>query len=251
MDFEVVEGRMIGNQLRPRPTGGDTKCLLCEQVVKAAHVHDAGRVGDMDARLTAVVLQPHGRGGKRYRRPTHRDLDSFKSARMRATELRSQSLHGLPVIPDEPLAYHPQYMIVRGYGLDEWGKLFNDRQLLALTTFAHLTGKAHAEMLRAGLDAEYARAVTTYLGLAVDRLANQQSTLSRWHVTRENLEGTFARQALPMVWDFAEGNPMSGATGDFAGALAWIAEVVIHSSIASANSADQHQLLPRTQLQTT
>ena len=71
----------------------------------------------------------------------------------------------MPAVPDEPFAYHPLYMLVREYGLDEWGKLFNARKLLALTSFARLVGEAHARMLKAGLDTGYATAVAIYLGL--------------------------------------------------------------------------------------
>ena len=98
-------------------------------------------------------------------------------------------------------------MLVREYGLDQWGKLFSQRQLVALTTFARLVAEARIAMQATGHDEDYVRAVVTYLGLAVDRLANQHSTLSRWHVGGEKLEGVFARQALPMVWDFTEGKP--------------------------------------------
>ena len=211
VNFKVVEGPDVtGNPAQATMSRGDTRCLLCEQVVKAAQVHDAGRAGDMDARLTAVVLQPNGRGGKRYRPHTQIDLDLFASARLKATELKSQSLHDLPAIPDEPLAYHPQYMLVREYGLDEWGKLFNARQLLALTTFARLVGEAHAEMIRKGLGDKYAKTVATYLGLIVDRLADFNSTLIILKAAgARGITHTFARQALPMVWDYAESNPFA------------------------------------------
>ena len=224
VDFEVVEGSNVtGNPAQATTSRGDTKCLLCEQVVKAAQVHEAGRAGVMDARLTGVVLEPIGKEGKRYRPQSQADLATLASAQHKATELRFQSLHDLPIIPDEPVAYHPQYMLVREYGLDEWGKLFNARQLLALTSFARLVGEAYAGMLRWGLDAEYAKAVATYLGLAVDKLADQHSALSRWHVTGEKLVGAFARQALPMVWDFAEGTPLSGGLGGFDRILDYLA----------------------------
>ena len=221
VDFEVVEGPDVtGNPALATTSRGDTKCLLCGQVVKAAQVHDAGQAGVMDARLIAIVLQPHGRGGKRYRRPTKSDLDLFASAKRTTAELKYKSLHGLPAIPDEPLAYHPQYMLVRGYGLDEWGKLFNDRQLLALTTFARLVSHAHAEMLGEGMDPNYARAVATYLGLAVDKLADYNATVSRWGNEVESSHNALARQALPMVWDYAEVNPIGATGGSWASLLA-------------------------------
>ncbi len=223
VDFRVVEGPDVtGDPAEATASRGDTKCLLCGQVVKAAQVHEAGRAGYMDAELTALVLEPSGKGGKRYRQPTLTDMETFARASEAAQGLRADYLNDLPAIPDEPVAYHPQYMLVREYGLDQWGKLFNARQLLALTTLARLVGEAHAEMLRAGRDSEYAKAVTTYLGLALDRLTDQHSTLSRWHVTGEKLVGTFARQALPMVWDFTEGSPLSDGIGSFGNSLDWV-----------------------------
>ena len=234
VDFRVVEGEDVtGTPGQATTSRGDTRCLLCGQIVKAAQVHDIGRRGDMSARMTAVVLQPSGKGGKRYRSPNAGDMDAFGAAQRQATALGSQTLLDLPAVPDEPLAYHPQYMLVREYGLDEWGKLFGKRQLLALTTFARLVGESHVAMESHGLDAEYRAAVSTYLGLAVDRLANQHNSLCRWHVGGEKLEGVFARQALPMVWDFAEGNPLSGLTGDFRSAINWINAVVLHASEAA------------------
>ena len=237
VDFEVVAGKdVLGSPEHATTSRGDTRCLVCGQVVKAAQVHEIGRAGDMDARMTAVVLAPNGRDGKRYRPVTEADMGVLRAARGRAQALISQELNDLPAIPDEPLAYHPQYMLVREYGLDQWGKLFNQRQLVALTTFTRLVAEARIAMHATGHDDEYVRAVTTYLGLAIDRLANQHSTLSRWHVGGEKLEGVFARQALPMVWDFTEGNPLSGHTGDFSGALRWIEQVIVHSSVAGNSS---------------
>ena len=234
VDFEVVEGSDVtGNPTQATTSRGDTKCLLCGQVVKAAQIHDAGRAGDLGERLTAVVLDPRGKGGKRYRQPTQDDLDLIASTRRKTRELKLQSLHDLPAVPDEPLAYHPQYMLVREYGLDEWGKLFNGRQLLALTTFARLVGEAHAEMLREGLDAEYARAGATYLGLAVSRYSAFACTIARWKVDAEAVVDAFARQALPMVWDYAEHAAMGDAGGSFLAMANRIAGAIEASQVAN------------------
>ena len=206
---------MTGDPAEATTSRGDTKCLLCGQVVKVAQVHEAGRAGYMGAELTAVVLEPSGKGGKRYRQPTLTDMETFARASDAAERLRADYLNDLPAIPDEPVAYHPQYMLVREYGLDQWGKLFNARQLLALTTFARLVGEAHAEMLRVGLDVEYARTAATYLGLAVSRYSDFNCSLVRWKSDAEALVGTFARQALPMVWDYAEHSSITDAGGSF------------------------------------
>ena len=209
VDFRVVEGpNVTGNPAHATTSRGDTRCLLCGQVVKAAQVHEIARAGDMGARMTAVVLQDSAAKGKRYRQSTESDLSIFALAQERAEALKLQSLQGFPAIPDEQVAYHRQYMLVREYGLEEWGKLFNERQLVALTTLARLTAEANAEMQSRGVETEYASAITTYLGLSVDRFANTNSTLTRlMSAGGRGIVGTFARQALPMVWDYAEANP--------------------------------------------
>ncbi len=72
----------------------------------------------------------------------------------------------------------------------------------------------------------YADAVATYLEFAVNKAADYWSSLCSWHIPGEKMRNTFARQALPMVWDFAEANPFSSSTGNFLGAVEWVAEVV-------------------------
>ena len=252
VDFKIVEGPDVtGNPAEATTTRGDTRCLLCGQVVKAAQVHAAGCAGAMDAKLTAVVLDASGKGGKRYRPPNQRDLAAFASASVKARELQAESINDLPSIPDEPLAYHPQYMVVRGYGLDEWGKLFNARQLLALTTFSRLVAEAHTRMLDGGLAAEYAKAVAAYLGLAVSRIADRGSGLCRWDVGYEKVNNTFSRQALPMVWDYVETAPMAGGSGSAAGAIGWIAEFIYNhafKSIGTVREADARTVSCRAQI---
>ena len=85
-------------------------------------------------------------------------------------------------------------------------------------------------MLSEGLAPDFAKAVTTFLALVVNWLSDKLSSLARWHVTGEKISGTFSRQALPMVWDYAEVNPFSGSTGDWRSALEWVAEVIDHCS---------------------
>ncbi|MGH2506256.1 MAG: hypothetical protein ACRDHZ_02380, partial [Ktedonobacteraceae bacterium] len=65
-----------------------------------------------------------------------------------------------------------------------------------------------------------------YLAIAVDRLADRNSAICSWDISRDSTRNTFARQAIPMVWDFAEANPMSTSTGNFLGAIDWVADVI-------------------------
>lgn len=114
----------------------------------------------------------------------------------------------------------------------EYGDLFTPRQLVALTTFSDLVAEAREQVyqdaLAAGLPNDgvplrdggrgaraYAEAVSVYLAFAVDKGANYWSSICAWHQSAEKLMSTFARQAIPMVWDYTEANPFSDSSGNF------------------------------------
>src|SRR5699024_6439223 len=110
------------------------------------------------------------------------------------------------------------------YGMTRWADLFTNRQLVALTTFSDLVTEARERVLTDAFAADlpegerlehggtaaaaYADAVATYLALSVSRATSTNSSLCRWRSdpSKESVNDTFARQALPMVWDYAEGN---------------------------------------------
>jgi putative DNA methylase len=147
------------------------------------------------------------------------------------------------------------------YGMERWGDLFTSRQLVALTTFSDLVHEARERVKQdataAGLPDDglglnvggtgaqaYADAVAVYLGFGVDKMSDRHSTLTRWDPTptASGIINTFSRQALPMTWDFAEGNPFSEASGNFDGGVGWIAKVINNSlpalEIGTANQDD-------------
>jgi putative DNA methylase len=132
------------------------------------------------------------------------------------------------------------------YGLKTYVDLFTPRQLVALTTFSDLVGEARELALQHARDAglpddgigiadggtgapAYADAVATYLTMAVSRTANMHSSQCVWSpaVKNELVVQVFARQALPMIWDYAEGNPFSASTGNWADHLDWIGKVLL------------------------
>jgi putative DNA methylase len=133
--------------------------------------------------------------------------------------------------PDASLPNNPRDVRPQLYGMPTFGDLFTPRQLVALTTFSDLVGEARERVQRdavaAGLADDgrgiadggtgvtaYADAVATYLGLAIGKAENLWSSLVSWMNDRGAFRETFARQALPMVWDFAEANPFSQAGGN-------------------------------------
>jgi adenine-specific DNA methylase len=120
--------------------------------------------------------------------------------------------------------------------------LYNDRELLAILTFSRLVKALTSET-------SLAVPVRTCLALAVDRLVYQGTALSRWDSSRSTIKGAFSKQALQVVWDYAEANPFSGATADWSGAVEWVAKVIEANQVievegaVSRNSATT-QILP-------
>jgi adenine-specific DNA methylase len=208
---------------------GSATCPCCGYTTPVPRVREqlkARKGGARDARLFCVVTSQQGVSGRFYRVPTNTDLQAVA---LTACELgrRSESSNAqLSLVPDEHLPLMSGVFNVPIYGHDNWGTLFATRQALTLTTLARLVAgfyEANHGLPKDGL----ALAVKTCLALIVDRQANTLTSLSRWHLTRENIEGVFSRQALGMVWDFAEANSFSGSTGDLDGAIEWVEKVCL------------------------
>ena len=192
---------------------GNAVCLVCGASVKADYVKAEAQAGRMGHRLVAVVTT-RGRGqGRNYRLAAEEDQAAFRRAEAALQELlRTPSPwpFGLPWVPEEPmLPSIGNNFTVSGeypYGIRRWGQLFNPRQLLALVTFGKWVRAAHGEILRQTSDPDFARAVTTYLALAVDSDANFNCALSMWTPSHEKVEHAFFGHHLSMRWDYAERN---------------------------------------------
>jgi len=134
--------------------------------------------------------------------------------------------------PDHALPFNPRDFKTPNYGLTSFADLFTPRQLVALTTFSDLVSEAmervKRDALAAGLPEDgiginasgtgataYADAVGVYLAIAVDRMANTLCTIARWTPERQQTVTAFARQAIPMTWDFPDVNPFANAAGDY------------------------------------
>lgn len=136
----------------------------------------------------------------------------------------------------------------RGYGFTHWHQLFTNRQLTMLTTFSDLLPEVQEEVrcdaLRAGMSEseseEYAGAVRVYLAFAVDKLTAYHSSICLWHTGRDVISHTFGRQAIPMVWNYVEGNPFCNSTGCFDSMLGWIVDVLEQLPAGPQGEAHQH-----------
>ena len=216
-------------------------CIACSTPVPFDHVRNEGKAGRMGAQLMAIVAE--GQRGRVYLSPNEEHVTIAAQAKP----------SGVPEtdLPKQALSFRVQL-----YGMTKHRDLFSPRQLVALTTFSDLVQEAREKVLAdasvAGLPVDnvslndggiranaYADAVATYLAIAVDRLADRNSTICSWDVTRDSTRNTFARQAIPMVWDFAEANPLSDSTGNFQGTIDWVAEVIAASSCNAPGKVKQ------------
>lgn len=212
---------------RPTVARGVATCPACGATTSARAVRKqlrAQRGGAAQARLGVVVTVSSGTG-RHYRLPTAADHAAVLQALREAEPLPHHTVGVLPALPDEPLP--PDGTLgfnIRPYGMHTWGDLFTPRQQRVLRTLCHYLHAAIAEIEREK-GASFARAVGTCLAFAVDRQADYNSSLCRWVPRGEYMGDTFARQAISMVWDFAEVNPFSGGTGSWQGAVEWVAQV--------------------------
>jgi putative DNA methylase len=223
--FEVFNPRVESEVQTGTSKGGSATCPITGFTTPVEGVRSqlaARRGGASDARLVAVVVESMGGGGRTYRLAEQADEVAFTKASQEFKRRSSTGSHPVS-LPDGQINHLRGFFNVVLYGMERWGDLFSPRQALVVTTFGRFV---HELRQRLTLEPDLAVAVQTCLALAVDRLAEKLTSVARWDVTRENPQGTFGRQALPMVWDFCEVNPFSGAGGDWNTALDWVARVL-------------------------
>ena len=210
-------------------------CPCCGAVTRMKELRAQGRSGRLGARMTAVVID--GQKGKEYRLPTEHDLAGAEVHAREVARVDAMIPFGLP---DEPTPKAgigaSRAFSVDGYGLNTWGKLFTDRQLLALGTFLCEIRSVRKEIAEHGYSAEWREALTVYLSCTLSKLADYSSGNCTWSNSRETIRCTFARFALPMVWDYCEVNPLSETTGGFKAMLDWVGRYLDHALAAVATS---------------
>lgn len=230
VEFEIAEGEEIDFE----PEEGTIArakaiCPCCGSGLTDKEVRRQFQEGWAGQRMVAVVLYHPSRQGKIYRLATEKDIEVFREAERYLEQKREElwDKWGFEPVPDEFISTPDGKEYKNGgvlynftpvvlYGMTKWGDLFNPRQKLALITFADKVRQAHDLMLAKGYEEDYARAVVTYLALGVDRLADKDSVLCRLIPQTEAIGFTYGRQALPMLWDYIEMNPLEHASSWFA-----------------------------------
>ena len=259
-----VKFKIVGDSYEPMPDGFDPTngtvsqavavCVVCGSVVAAKITRQLFQHEKARQRMVAVVSHKPGTTGKRYRIATEKDLEVFQAteAHLAEKEEKLKSVWGMEPVPDEIIhtpdgnEYKPgnllyRFMPVVLYGLTKWRDLFNVRQKLALITFVEKVKVAYQKMVTEGVDEEYAKAVTSYLALGVDMTIAFSNTLARWENSSEAIKQLYSRQALSMLWDYAEVNPFSGSSGSFETGWEYYLKVIEYCSQSSSIPADVTQ----------
>ena len=245
--FQVKTGKGKAPDPPKVGRGAQFRCEVCGQVPGDKHIKAEGLHSRMGAQLMAIVAE--GQNGRIYISP---DKTHAKIANMpRPNEY-----------PDGPIADDRRSMFTPLYGLTNLSHLFTPRQLTALVTFSDLVGEAIAQVQTdaittgltqdgKGLDADgtgakaYGEAVGVYLAMVIDKLTDYHNSICSWHSSRDIIRNIFARQAIPMVWDYAEGNLFCDSSGSYNNMLEWVFKALRASTPNNngfANQKDAAQL---------
>lgn len=240
VQYEVRHDADGPNGIDGTRTGRGAVSLADGTPIPSDYLKSEGTSGRMGAHLMAIIAED--KRGRLYVSPSEQHL--------------AASLIDAPAdVPNQPLPYDPRNVWTPPYGLTKFSDLFTNRQLVALTTLTDLVGEARERVLEdalasgmepgerlenGGTGAEaYADAVATYLALGVSRTTDYSSSLCSWGNVRETLRNVFGRQAIPMVWDYAEVNPFSSSSGNFRGQIEWVARALAHTPAAAPGEALQ------------
>ncbi|RMG34311.1 MAG: DUF1156 domain-containing protein, partial [Gammaproteobacteria bacterium] len=249
--FEVKVGKPPAeakNGTKASGRGANFNCLISGSPIDGKYIKAEGQAGRMGQRLMAVVAE--GNRGRVYLAPT----STMESAARKAEPTWKPAgdvparLTGGTCVP---------------YGLKEWGDLFTPRQLVALTTFSDLVQEARAKVIEdakaAGMADDgrglaqggtgataYGDAVAVYLGFVSDKVADYWSSICSWHSSGEKMRNTFGRQAIPMVWDYAEANPFCSSSGNWIAMVDWTWKALAQTPASASGKALQSDAAAQT-----
>lgn len=213
-------------------------CCVCHTPVDFKYIREFGQNNGLGAQLIAIVAEGEK---KRCYVDVSSDYNDYININI------DNSGFNL-TLPNNPRDFKTP-----NYGMTRFSDLFTPRQLLALTTFSDLIAEVIVRVRRDARDAgmhddekplaeggdgalAYAQAVATYLAFAIDKGANLWSTICGWRSDNNVIRETFARQAIPMSWDYAEANPFSNSSGGLSLFVDKVADFISECSSYSVKS---------------
>jgi len=217
-------------------TQSGAQCPSCPAIMTMPDVQVAAQAGEWGVALTAVVVDgPHG---KVYRAPTGHERNSLQSP-VRMHQLLSVDPLDEPIDPTRPSPNARGLSGLTRYGITTLGDAYSARQQRALATLCQ-----HVSSLRSENDSGgWIGVISDLVALAVDHVANRNTTLCHWDIGRETISSTFQRYALRVNWDFVESNPSADGSGSFLSAIEWIALALQHAGAAATHGPAPRLLL--------
>lgn len=200
------------------------RCIACDSVISLDYVRAEGKAKRLGRHLLCTVAESHR--SRSYEAPDREAVEAADVAPPKE-------------FPDVPLPRKALGFRIQAYGLTSQSDFYTPRQQILLTELTRLARAAREMVLQESGDSSYANAVTAYLALFVGRVANRASSQSFWHPGRETVEQVFARNAMPMIWVYAEANPFSSSTGNIEGQLDYLVEAL--ERVPARGSADVRQ----------
>lgn len=210
------------------------RCLISDSAITYDYIRSMGQSGKMGARMVAIVAD--GQRGRIF--------------------LPANEKHELAANCPEP-TWKPELPLqgkskvnVGNYGINTFGDLFTNRQLVALDALSEMIVdarlQAEEDAKRFGLADDgvplrdggsgahaYSEAVGVYLAFGISRLADISNAHCNWSRSANQAVHLFGRQAIPMVWDFAETGLFSEMAGDFRTSLNSIVKALVRLAPAA------------------
>ena len=183
------------------------QCVSCEGAMPLSYVRAEGIAGRLGAQLISVVAE-----GSRQRVYLAPNLAHVEAA-------------DVPLVQDPPTVELPKKALgfrVQAYGIDSHEKLYTRRQLALLTNLAEMSRRVRQRVIDDGGSGEYGDAIAVYMALLLGRVANRNSSQSFWDPGAGKVQQVFARNAMPMIWVYAEANPFSNSSGNVLGQLEYL-----------------------------
>lgn len=198
-------------------------CPLCgDGLVSGDYIDKEAANGKTSAKIMAIVSE--GEKGRIYLSP---DVDEIARINQNIEDYYNSNFIEDKIPHAECRGTFASNAQGRRYSFFEFKDYFTHRQLIALTEFTELIAEAQKKVIADGGSEEYGKAVGVYLAFVVDKLTDYHSSLCSWNPPRDGIRNTFGRQAIPMVWDYAEGNPFSNSSGCFENMLEWITKCIV------------------------
>lgn len=229
-DVPIVGGNAAQQRAHDRRIGAGTMsrtgstCPYCGVIMTMQDIRIEGQNGRLGEVMTAVVV--NGPRRKEFRVPTayERKVADVSEDQL---QILYRDIHlGLPEEPTPKSGSGASRAFsVGGYGLDSWRKLFTSRQLISIGTLIKSIWRVNQSKHSNGMP-DFTTAIAAMLTVALDRAIDYMSTLCIWEPAASETKHTFGRFALPITWDYAEGNPLGPSERLFVGGVLSVGRVL-------------------------